>query len=202
MRPRPLPERILAIDVGAGTQDILLYERGKPMEASIKLVLPSQTEIVARRIRRATRAGRDIFLVGNLMGGGPNVSVIKRHLRAGHRVYATPRAAKTVRDNLRQVEEMGVQIVKERPPGALSIETRDVDLKALAASYDLPLVYDLGSGDGRIVLTTARRFGARAVGIEVDPFRFILCIKIRCNTNFPIWTFHLSCLALYTSTHC
>ncbi len=35
------------------------------------------------------------------------------------------------------------------------------------------IVYDLGSGDGRIVLTTARRFGARAVGIEVDPFRFI-----------------------------
>lgn len=30
------------------------------------------------------------------------------------------------------------------------------------------LVYDLGSGDGRIVLTAARDFGARAVGIEID----------------------------------
>jgi len=35
------------------------------------------------------------------------------------------------------------------------------------------IVYDLGSGDGRIVLATARRFGANAVGIEVDPFRFV-----------------------------
>ncbi len=35
------------------------------------------------------------------------------------------------------------------------------------------IVYDLGSGDGRIVLTAARRFGARAVGIEADPFRFL-----------------------------
>ena len=31
------------------------------------------------------------------------------------------------------------------------------------------LVYDLGSGDGRIVITAARRYGARAVGFEIDP---------------------------------
>ena len=30
------------------------------------------------------------------------------------------------------------------------------------------VVYDLGSGDGRIVITAARRFGARGVGIEID----------------------------------
>lgn len=31
------------------------------------------------------------------------------------------------------------------------------------------LVYDLGSGDGRIVIAAARTFGARAVGVEIDP---------------------------------
>ena len=30
------------------------------------------------------------------------------------------------------------------------------------------VVYDLGSGDGRIVITAARKFGARAVGVELD----------------------------------
>jgi len=30
-------------------------------------------------------------------------------------------------------------------------------------------VYDLGSGDGRIVITAAQKFGARAVGIEINP---------------------------------
>lgn len=30
-------------------------------------------------------------------------------------------------------------------------------------------VYDLGSGDGRIVVTAAREFGARGVGVEIDP---------------------------------
>src|SRR5947199_811357 len=29
------------------------------------------------------------------------------------------------------------------------------------------MVYDLGSGDGRIVITAAQRFGARAVGVEI-----------------------------------
>jgi ubiquinone/menaquinone biosynthesis C-methylase UbiE len=31
------------------------------------------------------------------------------------------------------------------------------------------VVYDLGSGDGRFVVTAARQFGARAVGIEINP---------------------------------
>ena len=31
------------------------------------------------------------------------------------------------------------------------------------------LVYDLGSGDGRIVIQAAKRYGARGVGIEIDP---------------------------------
>jgi precorrin-6B methylase 2 len=31
------------------------------------------------------------------------------------------------------------------------------------------VVYDLGSGDGRIPIAAARDFGARAVGIELDP---------------------------------
>jgi SAM-dependent methyltransferase len=33
------------------------------------------------------------------------------------------------------------------------------------------VVYDLGSGDGRIVIAAARRYGARGVGIEIDPER-------------------------------
>lgn len=33
------------------------------------------------------------------------------------------------------------------------------------------VLYDLGSGDGRIVITAARRFGIRAVGIDIDPKR-------------------------------
>ena len=35
-------------------------------------------------------------------------------------------------------------------------------------------VYDLGSGDGRVLLLAAREFGAQAVGVEIDPLRATL----------------------------
>jgi uncharacterized protein (DUF1786 family) len=130
------PNRILAIDVGAGTQDVLLWEADQPTENSIKLVLPSWTTVLAGRVRRATEEGRPIFLTGNLMGGGPIVSAMKRHLRAGYPVYATPRAALTIRDNLDQVRERGYTVLEEghEPPhGAdlVLLRTRDVDLDVL-----------------------------------------------------------------------
>ena len=37
------------------------------------------------------------------------------------------------------------------------------------------IVYDLGCGDGRTVVTAARHYGARAVGIEIDPLRYLWC---------------------------
>jgi len=33
------------------------------------------------------------------------------------------------------------------------------------------VVYDLGSGDGRIVITAAKKYGAHGVGIDIDPNR-------------------------------
>jgi len=39
----------------------------------------------------------------------------------------------------------------------------------LAAVKPGDVLYDLGSGDGRIPITAAKRYGIRAVGIEIDP---------------------------------
>lgn len=33
------------------------------------------------------------------------------------------------------------------------------------------IVYDLGCGDGRIIIMATREYGARSIGIEADPFR-------------------------------
>lgn len=41
----------------------------------------------------------------------------------------------------------------------------------LARVTSRDVVYDLGSGDGRIPITAARLYGARGVGIEIDPVR-------------------------------
>jgi len=42
---------------------------------------------------------------------------------------------------------------------------------ALAEVDTNDVVYDLGSGDGRIVIRAARKYGSRGVGIEIDPER-------------------------------
>ena len=43
--------------------------------------------------------------------------------------------------------------------------------RMLEAAHVKPgeVVYDLGSGDGRIVITAAQKFGARGVGVEIRP---------------------------------
>ena len=38
----------------------------------------------------------------------------------------------------------------------------------LATTTSADIVYDLGSGDGRIVIAAAKKYGARGVGIEID----------------------------------
>jgi uncharacterized protein (DUF1786 family) len=159
--------QLLAIDVGAGTQDILLYDADKPLENCYQLVLPSQTTIAAKRIQKATGAGMDIFLHGSLMGGGPCVSAMKNHLRAGLRVFATPSAAKTVRDNPDEVRAFGVQIVDEQPPRTHPIQTGDLDIPALHETLslfelELPALFAVAVQDhGETITESQRRFRFR-----------------------------------------
>lgn len=37
------------------------------------------------------------------------------------------------------------------------------------------VIYELGCGDGRTVITAAQEYGARVVGIELDPLRYFWC---------------------------
>jgi SAM-dependent methyltransferase len=59
-----------------------------------------------------------------------------------------------------------------RPPDALQVPSRhavaDAMLQLAGVGPD-DVVYDLGSGDGRIVILAAQKYGARGVGIEIDP---------------------------------
>ncbi len=45
----------------------------------------------------------------------------------------------------------------------------------LAQVTSKDVVYDLGCGDGRIVVTAAKKYGARAVGVDIEPERIKEC---------------------------
>jgi len=66
-----------------------------------------------------------------------------------------------------------LQITRLRPPDVKFVGTPQNVVEAmltLAKVTPVDVVYDLGSGDGRIPITAAKLFGARGVGIEIDPF--------------------------------
>ena len=64
--------------------------------------------------------------------------------------------------------------VKLRDPDVIYVPTpQDVvdAMLVLANVTKTDVVYDLGSGDGRIPITAAQKYGARAVGIDINPQR-------------------------------
>lgn len=140
--------RILAIDVGTGTQDILVFDSDRAIENSVKMVLPSPTEIAARRIRRATAQQRPVVLSGVVAGGGPNAWALEDHLRAGGKAFATPEAAQTFDDDLDRVRALGVEIVSSDEAGRIDgehIVLRDLDLDTIRtalAAFEEPTQFD------------------------------------------------------------
>jgi SAM-dependent methyltransferase len=63
---------------------------------------------------------------------------------------------------------------KLRSPDVIFVATPPEVVDAmlnLAGVTDKDVVYDLGCGDGVIVVAAAKNFGARAVGIDIDPQR-------------------------------
>lgn len=130
--------KILAIDIGTGTQDILLFDTAIEVENCLQLVMPSPTVLVANRIKEATASGDPILLTGTIMGGGPSAWAAEDHVRAGLKVYATVDAARSFNDEIEQVEKTGIRVVGEEEAARLDVRRillRDVDLDAIARAF-------------------------------------------------------------------
>jgi uncharacterized protein (DUF1786 family) len=131
--------KILAIDIGTGTQDILLFDSSQAVENSIQLVMPAPTVIASRRIRAATAVGNSIVLTGTNMGGGPVTGAVREHIGAGFSVHATPTAAVTFDDDLDIVKAMGINIVAEEEASSLlgaRVVLGDLDLSMVRQALE------------------------------------------------------------------
>jgi uncharacterized protein (DUF1786 family) len=165
--------QILAVDVGTGTQDVLLFDTEKEPENALKLVMPSPTVLLAQAIAAATEAGDDLLLTGVTMGGGPCGWAAEEHLKAGHRLFATPDAARTFSDDLDEVASMGVVVVSEDESTSLTRVRRlrmlDFDYEALARAFGA-LGVDLGQAS--VLAVAVFDHGAAPPGVSDRLFRF------------------------------
>ncbi len=184
--------QILTVDIGTGTQDILLWDTALSLENAYKLVLPAPTMQIRTKIQAATARGEDLLLTGATMGGGPCHWAAEAHIQAGYRMFATEQAAKTFNDDLEWVEgEMGVRVVSDAEVASLDgmtrIEMKDFDPQQLEATffrYGVPFdpeaiglaVFDHGAAPPD-VSDRKFRFDYLQSRLEMDPHLFSFAFR-------------------------
>ena len=136
--------RILAIDVGTGTQDIMICDTEKELENSMKVVLPSPHLYISQQIREIEN---DIYFDGEIMGGGKIKKSIQEHMEKGYNVVMEPTCAKTIRDNLEQVKAIGIEIADDTKEykDYSKITLGDINITKLSEfllGYDLEFDFD------------------------------------------------------------
>ena len=131
--------KILTVDIGTGTQDIFLYDSNLDIENGFKLVLPSPTMMIHRRLKQMLSGRSPLLLTGHQMGGGPSAWAIEEYARAGIPIYMTPSAATTLNDELDKVEVLGIKIVSEDESRQIKdvkhLELKDFDFELLSKTF-------------------------------------------------------------------
>ena len=87
---------------------------------------------------------------------------------------APPKTAKKKVNTKKSTDKEGQEAAPTRKPDVVFVPTpQDVVDKMLemVAVQKTELLYDLGCGDGRIVVTAAKKYGCKAVGFDIDPKR-------------------------------
>lgn len=184
--------KILTVDIGTGTQDIFLYNSNLDIENGFKLVLPSPTMMVHRRLKQALPLRTPILLSGHQMGGGPSAWAIEEYARAGIPVYMTPSAATTINDELDKVEALGIKIVSEEEANGLSfmvlrLELRDFDFELIYKTFK---DYGVSLDDLSAIAVAVFDHGNAPPGVSDRQFRFdYLDERIRLKNSLSSFAF-------------
>jgi len=174
--------RILAIDIGAGTQDILIWDSSR--SEYYKLVAKAPTRILAEKI--LTSQG-DLLITGDTMGGGPVVEAIKR-AASERTVLMTARAAGTIHHDPERVRALGVQIIEEElaeakkgDPSLTHITLGDVfprQLEILLGYMGVEFSFDY-------LLIAVQDHGIPPVGVSAIDFRHQIFRQILERHPYP-----------------
>lgn len=158
--------KILAIDIGAGTQDILLFDSNKRIENCTSLVLPTPSRILAERLKKIEG---DLYIHGDTIGGGSLSRAIQNHLKKGYRVVMEEFAAYSIRNDLDEVRSMGIEVGRNPLTGPFQeMEIREIDLALLQqvlALFGEDFIFDL-------IAVAVQDHGVAPKGVSDRTFRF------------------------------
>lgn len=158
--------KILAIDIGAGTQDILLFNSEKKIENCTSLVLPTPSRVHAERLKKMEG---DLYVHGDTIGGGSLSRAIQNHLRKGYRVVMEESAAYSIRNDLDEVRSMGIEVGGNPLPGSFQeLEIHEINLPLLQqvlALFGEDFIFDL-------IAVAVQDHGVAPKGVSDRIFRF------------------------------
>ena len=177
--------KILAIDIGAGTQDILLFDSQKKNENCVSLVLPTPSKFFAERLKTIEN---HVYIHGDTIGGGFLGRVILHHIQKGYRVVMEESAAYSIRNDLDEVKSMGIEVGEK--PEANHFE--ELEIKEI----NLPLFEKFLSNFGEdlqldVIAIAVQDHGVSPKGISDRAFRFENMERMIRKDNRPE-TFHFS----------
>jgi uncharacterized protein (DUF1786 family) len=184
--------KILTVDIGTGTQDIFLYDSNLDIENGFKLVLPSPTMMVHRRLKQMLPSRIPVLLSGHQMGGGPSAWAIEEYARAGIPVYMTPSAATTINDELEKVESLGIKVISDDEANRLPSTVHRLSLK----DFDFPLIsrtfadYGVSLDDLEAIAVAVFDHGNAPSGVSDRQFRFdYLDERIRAKNSLASFAY-------------
>ena len=171
--------KILAIDIGAGTQDILLFDSERKIENCTSLVLPTPSRIFAERLKGIEG---DVYIRGDTIGGGSLTQAILDHLKKGHRVVMEESAAYSIRNDLDEVKSMGIEVGTE--PESNHFQKLGIQ------EIDLPLLQNFLSSFGEdikmdVIAIAVQDHGVAPEGVSDRAFRFENMERMLRKDNRP-----------------
>jgi len=175
--------KILAIDIGAGTQDVLLFDSQKKVENCISFVLPTPSKFYGEKLKTIAS---HVYIHGDTIGGGTLGRVILRHLQKGYRVVMEESAAYSIRNDLDEVRSMGIEVGGK--PEADYFQ--DLEIREVA----LPLFERFLSNFGEdlnvdVIAIAVQDHGVSPKGVSDRAFRFANMERMLRRDNRPE-TFH------------
>jgi uncharacterized protein (DUF1786 family) len=175
--------RIFAIDIGAGTQDILLFDSQKKIENCISLVLPTPSKFFAERLKTIEN---HVYIHGDTIGGGSLGRAILRHIQKGYRVIMEESAAYSIRNDLDEVKSMGIEVGRKPETKHFEdLEIQEVDLiifEKFLSNFGEDLQVD-------VIGIAVQDHGVSPKGVSDRAFRFENMERMIRKDNRPE-TFH------------